>query len=138
MKNLLEYTMYKDFKKYIKESQDKHMFSEDPGIDFDEHWEKVDKEDPGYKYISERIPKQKLNGSENRQPYIDKIFKTDDHYIAYIYGGENGPGNWKNYSDFLSELFSNLDHAWVIDLSNDCADDVWTLRIGFDIKEGDI
>jgi len=136
MKNIFEFKEYKDFKKYIKESLDKHMFDDDPGVDFDEHWEKVSKEDPAYKYITERIPRQKLNNSgENRQPTVSDVFKADDHYIAYIYGGENGPGNWKNYSNFLSDLFQNLNQAWMIDLSNDCADDVWTLRMGFDIKE---
>ena len=138
MKNLLEFTDYIDFKSYIKESLDEHMFDDDPGVDFDEHWEKLHKDDQAYKYISEKLPKQKLNGGENRQPFVDRVFKAGDHYIAYIFGGENGPGNWKNYSDFLSDLFSNIEHGWVIDLSNDCADDVWTLRMAFTIKEGDI
>ena len=51
-----------------------------------------------------------------------QIFNAGDHYIAYIYGGENGPGNWKDYSKWLSELFANLDEAIVIDLTNDCPD----------------
>ena len=59
MNTLLEYKEYTNFKKYIKESLDEHMFDDDPGVDFDEHWEKVDKEDPAYKYITERIPRQK-------------------------------------------------------------------------------
>lgn len=136
MNTLLEYKEYTDFKKYIKESLDEHMFDDDPGVDFDEHWEKVSKEDPAYKYITERIPRQKLNNSgENRQPALDRVFKCDKHYIAYIFGGENGPGNWKNYSEFLNDLFNNLGHAWLIDLSNDCCDDVWTLRLCFDMKK---
>ena len=135
MNTLLEYKEYTDFKKYIKESLDAHMFDEDPGVDFDEHWEKVEKDDISYEYLSSRLPRQKFSSGENRQPAITDIFKANDHYIAYIYGGEHGPGNWKNYSEFLKDLFANLDDAWVIDLSNDCADDVWTLRLGFDIKE---
>ena len=134
MNTLLEYKEYTDFKKYIKESLDAHMFDEDPGVDFGEHWEKVEKDDTSYEYLSSRLPRQKFNSGENRQPAITDIFKANDHYIAYIYGGENGPGNWKNYSEFLKDLFANLDNAWVIDLNNDCADDVWTLRLGFDIK----
>lgn len=38
MNTLLEYTDYIKFKSYIKESLDEHMFDEDPGVDFDEHW----------------------------------------------------------------------------------------------------
>ena len=40
MYTLLEYTDYIKFKRYIKESLDEHMFDEDPGVDFDEHWVK--------------------------------------------------------------------------------------------------
>ena len=81
--------------------------------------------------ISDRLPIYK----GNRPPVVDSVFNAGDHYIAYIYGGENGPGNWKDYSNWLSELFSNLDGAILIDLTNDCPDDVWTLRISFNIKE---
>ena len=40
MTTLLEYTDYIKFKCYIKESLDEHMFDEDPGVDFGEHWVK--------------------------------------------------------------------------------------------------
>ena len=131
MNTLLEYTDYIKFKSYIKESLDEHMFDEDPGVDFDEHWVKSENGSPEFQYISDRLPVYK----GNRPPVVDSVFNAGDHYIAYIYGGENGPGNWKDYSKWLSGLFANLDDAIVIDLTNDCPDDVWTLRLSFNIKE---
>lgn len=57
------------------------------------------------------------------------------HYIARIYGGLNGSGEWNDYLldmislvNILREHFKNV---YFVDLKNDCADDVFTLRIGF-------
>lgn len=132
MNTLLEYKEYTDFKKYIKESLDEHMFDDDPGVDFDEHWAKSEKGSPEFQYIVDKIPVYK----GNRQPIVDMVFNAGDHYVAYIYGGENGTGSWKDYSEFLTSLFANLDErSMLIDLTNDCADDVWTLRITFYIEK---
>lgn len=57
--------------------------------------------------------------------YVDK----GDHSIITIYGGFNGNGNWITYLNQIITIIQALD-AWVIDLTNDCPDDVWTLRIG--------
>ena len=131
MNTLLEYKDYQTFKSYIKESSE-HMFDEDPGIDFDEHWIKVGKEDEGYIYIINKLPEYR----GDRKPGIMDVFKTEEgHYIAYIHGGENGPGNWVDYSKYLNDLFISVPESWIIDLINDCPDDVWTLRLGYDIKE---
>ena len=51
MTTLLEYTDYIKFKRYIKESLDEHMFGEDPGVDFDEHWVKSENGSPEFQYI---------------------------------------------------------------------------------------
>lgn len=131
MNTLLNYKDYQTFKSYIKESSE-HMFDEDPGVDFDEHWEKLSHEDDAYKYVLERLPQ--YNG--NRKIVLTDVFKVESgHYVAYIYGGENGPGNWVDYSKYLNDLFISVPESWIIDLINDCPDDVWTLRLGYDIKE---
>ena len=131
MNTLLEYKDYQTFKSYIKESSE-HMFDEDPGVDFDEHWTKVGEEDEGYIYIINKLPEYR----GDRKPGIMDVFKTEEgHYVAYIHGGENGPGNWVDYSKYLNDLFISVPESWIIDLINDCPDDVWTLRLGFDIKE---
>lgn len=54
-----------------------------------------------------------------------------DHVIITIYGGFNGNGDWITYLNQITTIIQALD-AWVIDLINDCPDDVWTLRIGVD------
>ena len=130
MNTILDYKDYITFKSYIKESSE-HMFDEDPGVDFDEHWEKLSHDDEAYTYVIERIPQ--YNGKHG--PALTDVFKAESgHYIAYLYGGENGPGNWVDYSKFINELFNSIPGSWLIDLTNDCADDVWTLRIGYNIK----
>ena len=107
------------------------MFDEDPGVDFDEHWTKVGEEDEGYIYIINKLPEYR----GDRKPGIMDVFKTEKgYYVAYIHGGENGPGNWVDYSKYLNDLFISVPGSWIIDLINDCPDDVWTLRLGYDIK----
>ena len=60
---------------------------------------------------------------------------SEGHYVATLCGGDNGSGNWPKYLNELVEIlhkFDDLDYdAWVIDLDNDCLDDVHTVRIGF-------
>lgn len=132
MKNILEFKDYIKFKSYIRESFMNHMFDDDPGVDFSEHWEKLPKEDEGYVYIQERLPEYK----GERKPGIMDVFRADGgYYIAYIHGGDNGPGSWVDYTDYFNELFRSVPGSWAIDLVNDCPDDVWTLRLGYEIKE---
>ena len=58
----------------------------------------------------------------------------DPYYIATIFGGDNGPANWPKYLNqfkkLVNELKKKFKMIWVIDLENDCLDDVYTLRIG--------
>lgn len=132
MNTILDFKDYIKFKGYIRESFMDHMFDDDPGIDFDEHWEKLPKEDEGYVYIQERLPEYK----GDRKPGIMDVFKAEGgYYIAYIHGGDNGPGSWVYYTEYLNELMKSVPDSWVIDLVNDCPDDVWTLRLGYEIKE---
>lgn len=80
------------------------------------------------------IPEKYLN--KIRALELEKVTpsKCEDkgnHVIITIYGGFNGRGDWSLYLLQITRIIQALD-AWVIDLINDCLDDVWTLRIGVD------
>ena len=77
------------------------------------------------KYLN-KIKALELEKVDPRE-YEDK----GDHAIITIYGGFNGNGDWITYLNQITTIIQALD-AWVIDLINDCPDDVWTLRIGID------
>lgn len=82
-----------------------------------------------YKMSMEYFDKIKSLNLEKVTPskYEDK----GDHVIITIYGGFDGNGDWTTYLNQITTIIQTLD-AWVIDLTNDCPDDVWTLRIGID------
>ena len=65
---------------------------------------------------------------------------NETHYIAEIYGGLNGNGEWTEYLDDIQYILLRIKDSWIVDLSCDCADDVWILKIGFNypstINEG--
>lgn len=78
------------------------------------------------------IPEKYLN--KIRALELEKVTpsKCEDkgnHVIITIHGGFNGRGDWSLYLLQITRIIQALD-AWVIDLINDCLDDVWTLRIG--------
>lgn len=65
------------------------------------------------------------------------------HYIACLSGGNNGNGKWNDYLCKLAMIFdpihwkniTNIEDMWLIQLDNDCLDDVHTAYIGIKIKE---
>ena len=59
--------------------------------------------------------------------YLDLIL--NNYKLQNVYGGFNGNGAWITYLTQIAIIIQALD-AWVIDLTNDCPDDVWVLRIG--------
>lgn len=61
--------------------------------------------------------------------------QPEGHYIATIYGGLNGCGSWDLYIRQIGMIIDSLQGSWVIDLNNDCLDDVWTLRLGFRLED---
>lgn len=61
--------------------------------------------------------------------------QPEGHYIATIYGGLNGCGSWDLYVRQIGMIIDSLQGSWVIDLNNDCLDDVWTLRLGFRLED---
>jgi hypothetical protein len=60
--------------------------------------------------------------------------EQDPYYIATIFGGDNGSGNWKKYLNevkkLVNELSKKFSDVWIVDWWNDCLDDVYTLRVG--------
>ena len=56
--------------------------------------------------------------------------------IIEISGGLNGSGDWKGYLSGISEVLAKLeelpevDNAYIVDIINDCPDDVFYSRIG--------
>ena len=77
---------------------------------------------------------------------LDGVWSVDNkhHYIASIYGGNNGASLdrhiWVKYLQDVEQMVSQMlengcGSAWLIDFENDPLDDAWTLRIGFDLME---
>ena len=61
--------------------------------------------------------------------------QKEGHWIATIYGGFNGNGNWNLYIRQIGMIIDSLHGSWIIDLNNDCLDDLWTLRLGFRLED---
>lgn len=109
-----------------------HRWDNNPGEDFGENWIKLDQNDRIYNFLKSKLP-NKIGKRDVGIMYIYKV-DNDDRYVAYIHGGENGTGEWKDYMEYLKRLFTNINDSWLLDLENDCADDVWTLRLAFSEK----
>lgn len=61
--------------------------------------------------------------------------QKESHWIATIYGGLNGNGSWNLYIRQIGMIIDSLQGSWIIDLNNDCLDDLWTLRLGFRLED---
>ena len=70
---------------------------------------------------------------------LGSVHKTEDgHYIVTLFGGCNGGGSPRKIITYLAvvkkfakKLLERFGHVWLIDWTNDCADDVWTVRLAF-------
>ena len=71
------------------------------------------------------------------------LFKKEyhHHYIVELYGGDNGSGDWKKYFGILEKIFdkskyqqTQIENIWLIELVNDCLDDVHTAYVGIRVK----
>ena len=75
----------------------------------------------------------------NSKMSLLKIQAMDTHTIITYSGGNNsGNSDWQSYLKDINIVFSRLknlltDKIWLIDLVNDCPDDVFYLRIGTNI-----
>lgn len=71
---------------------------------------------------------------------LGSLHKVDcGHYIATLHGGCNGGGSIKRWITYLAiikklvkKLLEKFGDVWLLDLKNDCLDDVWTVRICFE------
>ena len=98
--------------------------------------------EPAYKLVKSVVDKY---SAENNGIRLNKVYKQcykydglEDrfYYNAEIYGGTNGgDGTWTEYFNAISKIVSEIDKCWLIDLINDPADDVFTLRIGFNLTD---
>lgn len=93
-----------------------------------------------YRVIADVVADAKQNLKDcnwhNYHLKLDGVVKvSNSHYIAFIFGGNNGSPNWFNYLRSLEWIVSSdkLDDAWLINLKNDCSDDVHYALIGFTI-----
>ena len=80
--------------------------------------------------------------------YVNQVTKVCDkngkfygHYIARIYGGLNGSGEWHKYFKDFARLFIMIkndeyfNRAILCEIDADCADDVFTCYISFTLKK---
>ena len=72
---------------------------------------------------------------------IVELKPNERYFVARIYGGLNGAGNWQTYLEDINKLLKDIEknyHCWVLQILNDCLDDVWTLEIGVRWSEKDV
>lgn len=61
---------------------------------------------------------------------------NNGHYIAFICGGNNGRSDWVTYFRCFEDIVKSdkLEHAWLVEIKNDCCDDIHYALIGFSVK----
>jgi hypothetical protein len=118
----------------------------------------------GYEYDMDKLPKLDKQWAKDIKKAVDKFAdevhveeknrlrffdivefnKRDQYVVARFFGGLNGGGRdekWLDYMDAITELFNKISkdyrHYWLVQLVNDCADDVFTLDIGIDKPKED-
>ena len=69
----------------------------------------------------------------NRLLGLHGVVSVDDgdHYIAFICGGNNGCSDWATYFKCLTTIVNSVKKGWLIEIKNDCCDDVHYALIGF-------
>lgn len=74
--------------------------------------------------------------AKNSNLKVIDVFKVnDDHYVAKMYGGLNGGGEWSKYLEDIKSII-DFTPSYVIKLNVDVPDDVWTLYVGIEIVKG--
>lgn len=146
----------KTFKQFLTESartkQVRSLFENwDPSYDdkpkneFGEEQKKVGSGSKVWKRVSaicdsvQKDPDEK--GPKKDSATLEVMHEVGDHYVAVICGGANGSGEWTQYLALMKKLAAGLKKefgdVWLLDLANDCADDVWSLRLCFRDGEKD-
>lgn len=76
---------------------------------------------------------------------LSSVHRTEHGvFIATLFGGCNGGGDYKNLifylaavKKFVKKVVEKFGKTWLVDWTNDCADDVWTLRVAFRDEKGE-
>ena len=122
--NSLFESIYQEAKKYRSKAQ---LLDND----FNEQWECIGHKTKVFKDFEKIVSKASTSRSKLSLGEVAKV-KGTDHYVAMVYGGLNGKGDWNNYFKDLTKFIGSFDYdIWLIDIKNDCADDVFTARLGF-------
>ena len=79
------------------------------------------------------------NNKNTKLTLLDKLHKDEyDTDVFRIKGGLNGSGEWTDYfhviADFTDEISKSY-YVWLINLKNDCLDDVFYADFGIMTKE---
>lgn len=96
----------------------------------------LSRENEIHKKIGACIAKVKEKAENNRLLSLDGVVECDQgsHYIAFVSGGANGSGDWVEYLGTFQAIIEGLKedgNAWLVELTNDCCDDVHYALIGF-------
>ena len=114
-----------------------------PCAEFKEEWKGVPLNSPIRTRIKRIIEECQLQPDEHlRQDSLSlmNLFSTDGHFIAELSGGTNGSPDERKIlayfavvRKFCKKMLDEkvVERIWLIDWKNDCADDVWYVRLGF-------
>ena len=99
--------------------------------------ELVSRNSKAYKVMSAAVKKAEQAVADekpgNRLLGLHGVVSVDDgdHYIAFICGGNNGCSDWATYFKCLTTIVNSVKKGWLIEIKNDCCDDVHYALIGF-------
>lgn len=103
--------------------------------EYGEKWRKISDTSKTYKDFDKVVKKARSTKSKIDLIDMAKVEGTD-RYIAVLCGGLNGPGNWIDYFNGLEKLLkAYTGKAWVVDIENDCADDIFYVRLAITNKD---
>lgn len=100
----------------------------------------VSKNTKAYKAMSAAVDHAKhvaVGSGSNTHLGLHGVVRVDNgHYIAFVYGGNNGRSDWATYFRCFEDIVKSdkLEHAWLVEIKNDCCDDVHAALIGFNVK----
>ena len=113
----------------------------------------------GYEFDTDKLPKldkqwakdikknlltlaEKVKTKKDKLSLFDVVEfnKRDQYLVVRFFGGLNGPGKWTEYMPQITKLINEISkeyHCWLVQLVNDCIDDVFTLDIGIEKPKED-
>ena len=98
----------------------------------------VSKRTKAYRTIADAVNRAKSKfGGRNRHLSLDGVVsvKDGDHYIAFVSGGNNGRSDWSAYIRSFLTIITECKGAWIIEMENDCCNDIHYALIGFRVSE---